>query len=299
MGGHWDAPRPGVEIDRVSATCFCMNKNDSITCAKVWEDGTLHWDDGDIWSRVHHQFEGNWSKAIISGNTLKWNEGEEVAITFLNETTLRMMYYDALPPHKPKMFTAQIQSDGALHWDDDAVWRRAVDKSVEVELPPWLSRRRRVRREQTLAVPTEQAGSMTREGPQAPAASSSKDKDASMAVAVRVPANATVPLSWEERLAEEDTCTCGSMELSSESSEAEPAAEIRNSTQDYCGVVTWFRGSFGWITCNSLPARFAGDPDVFVHKNDCEFRPRQHDRVRFFLMENDLGKPQALQVRLR
>jgi len=66
------------------------------------------------------------------------------------------------------------------------------------------------------------------------------------------------------------------------------------SKHQYEGVVTWFRGTWGWIDSTEVTKMYP-DCNVYVHINDCDFRPRQWDRVCFQLAEAD-GKPKAVGV---
>jgi len=94
-------------------------------------------------------FEGVWAQAHISGNTLTWNEGEDVRICPLSQTTFRMHYVD-------NVYYAELCRDGRLHWDDNDVWTRKVEevkilsaysetksKPKADVLPPWLARTHR------------------------------------------------------------------------------------------------------------------------------------------------------------
>lgn len=56
----------------------------------------------------------------------------------------------------------------------------------------------------------------------------------------------------------------------------------------YQGVVKYFRGSFGWVTCAKLANR-----DVFLHKKECDTAPKQWDDVQFELVFDDAGNPKA------
>jgi len=69
------------------------------------------------------------------------------------------------------------------------------------------------------------------------------------------------------------------------------------SAKQYQGYVKYFRGTFGWVECGEV-AKIFPNCDVFVHINDCDFRPRQWDKVCFQLAEDDQGKPKAVKVSL-
>lgn len=63
----------------------------------------------------------------------------------------------------------------------------------------------------------------------------------------------------------------------------------------YQGVVTWFRGSYGWIVSEAVAIDYPGC-DIMVHKNDCNHKLCQGSSVCFRLALNDLGNPQAVKV---
>merc|ERR1712151_600013 len=65
----------------------------------------------------------------------------------------------------------------------------------------------------------------------------------------------------------------------------------------YQGVVKWFRGSYGWIVCEEAATTFPGrENDIMLHRNDCDFKARQGDKVRFQLAKNGQGNPQAVKA---
>jgi cold shock CspA family protein len=130
--GPWDAPCPSVNVDARSAKEFQMMYEGEVHQAELRDDGQLYWDDGDKWIRVQLKFEGRWSKASISRNILTWNEGEEVTIDIISPDSFCMTYVG-------NVYTATLQANGILRWDDGDVWRRAYDRAeVSATLPPWL-----------------------------------------------------------------------------------------------------------------------------------------------------------------
>jgi hypothetical protein len=76
-----------------------------------------------------------------------------------------------------------------------------------------------------------------------------------------------------------------------------PAPLVPISTKIYQGIVKWFRGSYGWLVCEAVSKDYP-DVDVLVHKNDCNFKPKSGDEVRFRLSLNGQGNPQAMSVAL-
>merc|ERR1712232_161026 len=67
------------------------------------------------------------------------------------------------------------------------------------------------------------------------------------------------------------------------------------SAKRYEGLVKYFRGSFGWLESEEVANKYP-DADIFVHVNDCDFRPRQLDKVSFQLTEDHHGNPKAVSV---
>merc|ERR1712014_172288 len=71
------------------------------------------------------------------------------------------------------------------------------------------------------------------------------------------------------------------------------------SAKRYEGIVTWFRGSFGWIQCSEIKN------DIFLHKIDCVKkvsnsyeRPKQGDTITFHLSTDEKGGPKAIDARI-
>jgi len=63
----------------------------------------------------------------------------------------------------------------------------------------------------------------------------------------------------------------------------------------YSGRVSWFRGSYGWVRCEEIAAKYSG-LDAFLHINDCDFKPIQGNEVEFRLAMDDTGNPKAVQA---
>merc|ERR1711972_540592 len=64
----------------------------------------------------------------------------------------------------------------------------------------------------------------------------------------------------------------------------------------YTGVVKWWRGSWGLLSCEALRASFP-EQDIFLHKSDCAAgAPRQWDRMQFRLVI-DGGNPKAVRAK--
>jgi cold shock CspA family protein len=63
----------------------------------------------------------------------------------------------------------------------------------------------------------------------------------------------------------------------------------------YTGRVSWFRGSYGWVHCAEISAKYNG-LDAFLHINDCDFKPFQGHEVEFRLATDEKGHPKAVQA---
>merc|ERR1711972_527865 len=63
----------------------------------------------------------------------------------------------------------------------------------------------------------------------------------------------------------------------------------------YIGRVSWFRGSYGWVYCEEITAKYSG-LDAFLHINDCDFKPSQGDEVEFRLALDNKGNPKAVKA---
>jgi len=74
-------------------------------------------------------------------------------------------------------------------------------------------------------------------------------------------------------------------------------SEAISSTQ-YRGTIKYFRGTYGWVQCAEV-AKMYPNVDIFLHINDCDFRPRQWDRVVCELALDDNGNPKAVKASLQ
>lgn len=243
---------------------FDENGKSCIHRAELHEDSNLRWDDGDIWHRRKSAFEGYWPQARIDGNVLTWNEGEEVEIFPIGTSSFRMFYYNKDSPHADHVFHAELQGDGRLRWDDNDVWIRTKAESHQSA----LERRRAPRCASHDHVARVQAHV--------------KEETRDTAVVGR--GSARGPAKCE---------TSGAPNCQPRSKTV--AALAPKDRHWYQGIVTQFRGSYGFVYCEKAAALFPGI-DMMVHKNDCDFRPRQGDEIRFQLAENQHGNPQAVKV---
>ena len=63
-------------------------------------------------------------------------------------------------------------------------------------------------------------------------------------------------------------------------------------SERYVGAVKFFRGSFGWLTCDDA-AQKTGGRDIFLHKNQLNSVPTAGDEVEFRLIVDGKGQPKA------
>jgi len=297
-----------VPIEVLSDLSFQMCYLGTICSASLQEDGNLHWDDGDVWCRSKAEFEGFWGQARIKGNILKWDEGEETKIFPLSATSFQMRYFINVAPYSERMYHAEIQNDGQLHWDDGDVWSRG--------LPPWRRGLHEVKK------PTEKASCpAVLARPRTPSrarndvaecfASTQCSREPRVAVAVNRAEEPTEKTSFADIAARRGNLSPARKVLTErlppgKSSEQENvaadsmsrghgAAVVLKPTDRkwYQGVVKWFRGSYGWIVCEQA----VKGKDIMVHKNDCDFKPKQGDEICFQFMTNGQGDAQALKAK--
>jgi len=74
-------------------------------------------------------------------------------------------------------------------------------------------------------------------------------------------------------------------------------------TKRYHGVIKYWRGAFGWITCEEVAA-IHPDADIFLHKRDCDQAPKRLDgcgnpqAVSFHLTLDEKGNPKAVDAKV-
>merc|ERR1711920_554585 len=70
------------------------------------------------------------------------------------------------------------------------------------------------------------------------------------------------------------------------------------STKWFHGVVTWSRGSLGWVDCRELREDFP-ERNTFLHRSEWNgsTMPRKHDRIMFRLEVGSDGNPKAVQAK--
>jgi len=232
-----------VTITITSSKSFHMTYCGMTCCAEL-RDSKLWWDDGEVWQRSKAQFDGHWTKATIEKGILTWKEGEEVAIQTLSANTFQMWYLGV-------NCTAEMRDDGKLHWDDGDLWTRQETEVQQMRgaRPPWC-----------------RVGQIPRS---VVAKQLSSERFTYSSVVAKQPAH---------KQAVAIIATAGVRQVRGKSVLVSmPVDEKR-----YQGVVTWFRGSYGWLECPEVAARYPNRA-IFVHFNDCDLKPCQGDKLSFQL----------------
>jgi len=239
---------------------------------ELQDDGRLHWDDGDVWTRRNDSSspradlqasdcDGEWNRGKIYGRTLTWNEGEAVALKIITARTLQLTYLGTT-------YKGELRDDCRLHWDDGDVWTRPHVKSTAV-VP---SRCHRVRASQPCAVQPSDQQKLEDDVqrlvvPSSPTAPRMSGIDGEMAARV---AAKNVHRRIDRVSATESIGSRVSL-VAAKVVKAQPAA-VPVSQKRYQGIVEYFRGSYGRVVCEEVSAK------VFLHKTKCDFRPRQGTR---------------------
>jgi hypothetical protein len=275
-------------------------------------------------SDVEARFHGVWGPASIEKSSLVWNEGEIVKIDIVSETQFSMTYY-CDPQYAPRVFAAELRGDGKLYWSDGDVWSRrpapcTVDTSAPRVLPPWLQKcSRRSRRYEPVTSSHGEPRVVFGHGSDAAETNHQRADNESHAsgsspCVVSIAASDDIPVALA-RICQDTQSTdrnrnCSKADRQTHVSSSSPCVVVCKSmsiaeTAPKCqetilsgphkGFVKWFRGSYGWVDCAGVTTKY-NDCDIFLHVNDCDFRPRQGDTVEFFVAPGDMGNPKAVRV---
>lgn len=323
---------------------------------ELQEDGKLHWDDGDVWSR--DSIDGVWTgRGEIKGDLLFWEAGPADLITRTSSTNLVMEF-------EGHVFQAGLRRDGKLHWDDGDIWTRVAKVSGSASLRfPLHTEVRFVRACQGLAagevgivvgftgdlvevkfkrvikrchpvdldvalkldVTASSCGHIVQPCTTKITASSTKnvvlqgsshgpakqhtDRSRAREVGCRdILARPALSVAVKPvRTVVSDTVAKKHIPMQSSGTSVDSRGPRSSSTKRYTGVVSWSRGSMAWLRCAALQSKFpawcadlrAQFPDwddvyVFLHKTQCKSgMPGQGDRVTFSLVVASDGRPQA------
>lgn len=260
------------------------------------DDGNLHWEDGDIWTRerltsgssgfgFHLHSEVRLVRGcngvpadelgMIVGFTL-----ECVEVKFLVKI-LRCLPADlresAVPAHPAPSAISARSTTGRGSPSDKTTTRQATSAQRERIADAALAR--------SVAVDTGAQGA-----PWAPAR--------------KAAGHQVVEIARREKSGEVAT---GKFRASDTSVQARAVVAPRNAAGNmsadlespwYTGVVNWSRGSMAWLQCRALHARFP-DQDIFLHRTEMRggAMPHQWERICFRLMTGSDGKPRAVQAR--
>jgi len=281
-----------VALKIISARTLQLTYVGATYKGELQDDGRLHWDDGDIWTRRHESSsptvdlqasdcDGEWNRGTICGRTLTWNEGEAVALKIITARTLQLTYLGTT-------YTGELRDDCRLHWDDGDIWTRSHVKSAAV-VPSGCHR---VRAAQPSGQQKLEEDVQRLVAPSSSTAPKVSGIDGELAARV---AAKNVHRRIDRDVAIEST---GSREapVAAEAVTPQPAA-VPVSQKRYEGIVKYFRGTFGWVVCEEVSAMYRGF-DVFLHKDDCDARPRQFDKVSFRLGLDHKGNPKGVDARL-
>merc|ERR1712151_414901 len=184
------------------------------------------------------------------------------------------------------MGKADLREDGKLYWDDGDVWtRQAVKADRDPALcPPWLRCRASRRRLSYQSPKLQSREASTHEAP---------PKVASLSAMPWQPSSQT-STHCEEISGKALVRAVPEEPARSQSVAATPAAEGRQAREKsvvvsmpvnetrYEGIVTWFRGSYGWLESTEVAAKYPRRY-IFVHVNDCDSKPKQGDMMNFQL----------------
>lgn len=120
-----DGPSTSVVI--LTSTTLRVTLNGVSHQGELRNDGQLHWDDGDVWTRSSW-FEGSWkNRGVIHGHTLTWAHGPSSSpvsapLVVTGYRTLELAF-------EGRSYRGELREDGELHWDDGDIWTR---QSLEV-----------------------------------------------------------------------------------------------------------------------------------------------------------------------
>jgi hypothetical protein len=369
-------------------------------------DGQLHWDDGDVWTRSSW-FEGSWkNRGVIHGHTLTWAHGPSSSpvsapLVITGYRTLEVAF-------EGRSYRGELREDGELHWDDGDIWtRQSLEVGTIIRAKPgqnfvhsgseifqsgdegtvtsiheassgqqlfdirwqrtgkgstyflasWtqaftvetqsqefglslfgkVQHRHRAGLRQGVVVgftrcevevafsrgilrcPPEALERVARsaggEGGSVPSPPQSAPRrvDAAAAASVSSSLAPARSCSWgpEKRSGSHKTLAAApapqaarkpkpaSGSVTAPQSKADLESRDAKAEERYEGVVKWSRGTMAWVECEALARRFPGR-DVFIHKNDLlgDEMPKQWNRVSFELTRDDHGNPKGLRARV-
>merc|ERR1719189_3089427 len=292
-----------VALTIISGRTLQLTYVGSAYTGELQDDGRLHWDDGDIWTRRHQSSsptaalqasdcDGEWNRGTICGRTLTWNEGEAVTLKIITARKLQLTYLGTT-------YTGELRDDSRLHWDDGDIWTRPHLKSTVVVpsgclITPLRLTTTGARSAKPCCQQKPEEDVQRQVAPSPPSAP--KMSEIGGGLAARVAAKSVHRRTLRDiSVAIESSSPSGAL-VAAEAVKAQPAA-VPISQKRYEGIVKYFRGAFGWVVCEELSAVYRGF-DVFLHKRDCDAVPKQNDKVSFRLCLDDLGNPKGVDARL-
>merc|ERR1712008_562131 len=157
--------------------------------------------------------------------------------------------------------TAELRDDGTLHWDDGDVWKRPAK-----EAPPH-------RQVQPRRVSERSKCYAAKEPHQAKEAPPQKQLELQ-----HVSQGAKCSAVAKEPMSKQADDTPAAVGVSSQKKRVIVSRPV--DAKRYQGVVSWFRGSYGWLQSPEFAARYPNRV-IFLHVNDCDSKPRQGDKLSF------------------
>jgi len=237
------------------------------------------------------RFDGDWGKAVICGATLAFIEdkSEQIKLTVTGAQTFQMAYFDRTT-YMGRTYEAKLRHDGRLFWDDGEVWCRKRKQVDDVQVPAAIPPSTTESETKEFVVPATRFVDKPPANQVSPVVQSTEPVTCKSTHGFRVPSpNACC-----------STAKCRLTALYVDINRQPRKPDVKR----YEGIVKYFRGSFGWIQCPEISAKYRGC-DIFLHKQDCvkkvgdrQVQPKQNDKITFQLSTDEKGNPKAIAARI-
>merc|ERR1719210_263643 len=237
------------------------------------------------------RFDGDWGKAVICGATLAFIEdkSEQIKLTVTGAQTFQMAYFDRTT-YMGRTYEAKLRHDGRLFWDDGEVWCRKRKQVDGVQVPAAIPPSTTESETKEFVVPATRFVDKPPANQVSPVVQSTEPVTCKSTHGFRVPSpNACC-----------STAKCRLTALYVDINRQPRKPDVKR----YEGIVKYFRGSFGWIQCPEISAKYRGC-DIFLHKQDCvkkvgdrQVQPKQNDKITFQLSTDEKGNPKAIAARI-
>merc|ERR1711920_886248 len=258
------------------------------------DDGKLHWDDGDVWSREAGDAEsekfgfGLFAEVRLAVEVDSLQAGATGTVVGFSEQHVEVKFVGRICRCLPKQ----------LHKSSS----QAGNHGRSCRTPDSAQQQPKARQNPETVRCSSGLGGATKCANPVPATQTWAAR-VQTRTATPSPSQAKLEMGAKVQIRKVADSSSSASEKQTSSSLSDRAATAptkasKARTEWFRGAITWWRGSMGWVDCHELREEFP-ERNVFLHRSEWSgsTMPRQKDRIMFRLEVGSDGNPRAVQAK--